>query len=582
MAIIGIDLGTTNSLGAVYKDGQVHLIPNRYGSFLTPSVVSLEDDGHIVVGEIAKARLVTAPTKTVASFKKDMGTDKRYTLGHKQFTPEELSSFIIASIVDDAKSYLNEDIDEVIISVPAYFHDRQRVATKRAGALANIRVNRLINEPSAAALASYYHTHQEQLFLIFDFGGGTLDVSIVDCFDTMVEIISVSGDNRLGGDTFHEIMVTSFLKEHNLQKDIITDKDYAILLHQAEVCKRHLSHQTMATMSASIHNQIYTSEYTNERLLNESGIVLSKIKKVLTHALNDVHLSIQDIHGIVMVGGSSKMPMIQKYLQHLFGQTPIISNQCDEYIVRGLGMVCAIKAREVDVKDFILTDICPFSLGTEVLNSNDAQHNLMSTIIGRNSVLPCSKVERYYSSYDNQMKIDISILQGEHMYAEDNLCLGQMSVPIPRAKAGKEAIDVRFTYDLNGILIVDVTVVSTQKTITQIVSSCWNEEEILLKAKQLEALKVHPQDVSENKMVMERLLALYEEMPPYERESIASCIHRFEYYLKQQNNRQIRQYRQYLLSVIEQLENYDPFAKEWDFDDYEEESDEDGDDDWIN
>lgn len=581
MAIIGIDLGTTNSLGAVYKDGKVHLIPNRYGSFLTPSVVSL-DDGHIVVGEIAKARLVTAPTKTVASFKKDMGTDKCYTLGHKQFTPEELSSFIIASIVDDAKSYLNEDVEEVIISVPAYFHDRQRVATKRAGALANIRVNRLINEPSAAALASYYQTHQEQLFLIFDFGGGTLDVSIVDCFDTMVEIISVSGDNRLGGDTFHEIMVESFLKEHNLQKENINDKDHAILLRQAEVCKRHLSHHTTATMRASLCNQIYTSEYTNERLLNESGIVFSKIKKVLTHALNDGHLTIQDIHRVVMVGGSSKMPIVQKYLQYLFSQTPIVSDSCDEYIARGLGTICAIKERKEDVKDFILTDICPFSLGTEVLNQNDANHNLMSTIIERNSVLPCSRVERYYSSYDNQMKIDISILQGEHMYAEDNLHLGQMSVPIPRAKAGKEAVDIRFTYDLNGILIVDVTVVSTQKTFTQIISSYSNEEDIMLKAKQLESLKVHPQDMSENKMVMERLLALYEEMPPYERENIASCIRTFENYLKKQDNRQIRQYRQYLLSLIEQLENYDPFAREWDFDDHEEESDEDGDDDWIN
>ena len=218
--------------------------------------------------------------------------------------------------------------------------------------------------------------------------------------------------------------------------------------------------------------------------MNESGIVLSKIKKVLTHALNDGHLSIQDIHGVVMVGGLVDADDSKIFTTFISWLNTIISNQCDEYIARGLGMVCAIKARESDVKDYILTDICPFSLGTEVLNSNDAQHNLMSTIIGRNSVLPCSKVEKYYSSYDNQMKIDISILQGEHMYAEDNLCLGQMSVPIPRAKAGEEAIDVRFTYDLNGILIVDVTVVSTQKTITQIVSSCLNEEEILLKTKQ--------------------------------------------------------------------------------------------------
>ena len=191
MAIIGIDLGTTNSLGAVYREGRVELIPNRFGSYLTPSVVSMEDDGRIVVGEIAKARLVNAPDRTAASFKKDMGTDKKWLLGEKYFTPEELSSFVVRSIVDDAEHYLGEPVEEAVISVPAYFHDSQRVATKRAGALANVTVNRIINEPSAAALSSYFNTKVEQLFLIFDFGGGTLDISIVDCFDTMVEIVSV-------------------------------------------------------------------------------------------------------------------------------------------------------------------------------------------------------------------------------------------------------------------------------------------------------------------------------------------------------------------------------------------------------
>ena len=202
MAVIGIDLGTTNSLGAVFRDGRVELIPNRFGSYLTPSVVSIAEDGAILVGAVAKERLITHPELTAASFKKDMGTKEGRILGKKKFLPEELSSFVIRSIVEDAKNYLHEEIEEAIISVPAYFHDRQRVATKRAGALAGITVNRIINEPSAAALASYFDTEREQMFLIFDFGGGTLDISIVECFDTMVEILSVSGDNRLGGDDF--------------------------------------------------------------------------------------------------------------------------------------------------------------------------------------------------------------------------------------------------------------------------------------------------------------------------------------------------------------------------------------------
>ena len=278
MAMIGIDLGTTNSLGAVYRDGKVELIPNRFGSYLTPSVVSMESDGSIVVGEIAKARMVTAPERTVSSFKKDMGTERKWLLGEKVFLPEELSSFVIRSIVEDAENYLGEKVEEAVISVPAYFHDSQRVATKRAGALADVRVNRIINEPSAAALASYFDTGHEQLFLIFDFGGGTLDVSIVECFDTMVEILSVSGDNRLGGDSFHEIMVENFLKEHDLSRKQISNKEYAILLRQAESCKQRLTTEEIAAMTAVLGGVEYKSEYTNDRLLEESGIILQKSK----------------------------------------------------------------------------------------------------------------------------------------------------------------------------------------------------------------------------------------------------------------------------------------------------------------
>lgn len=225
MAILGIDLGTTNSLGAVYRNGKVELIPNRFGSFLTPSVVSVTEDGSVVTGQIAKERLITHPKDTAFSFKKNMGSDQKYNLGGKTFLPEELSGFIVSAIVEDAKAYLGEEIKDVIISVPAYFHDKQRVATKRAGALAGVNVKRIVNEPSAAALASYFDTQNEQLFLVFDFGGGTLDVSIVDCFDTMVDILAVSGDNHLGGDDFNEAVAEGFLREHQLQRGNLSEND---------------------------------------------------------------------------------------------------------------------------------------------------------------------------------------------------------------------------------------------------------------------------------------------------------------------------------------------------------------------
>ena len=570
MAILGIDLGTTNSLGAVYRNNKVELIPNRFGSFLTPSAVSI-DDGKIIVGQIAKERLVSHPELSAASFKKDMGTKQKYKLGDKEFTPEELSSFVIRSIVDDAKEYLQEEIEEVIVSVPAYFHDKQRVATKKAGVLAGVPVKRIINEPSAAAMASYFETGKEQLFLVFDFGGGTLDVSLVECFDTMVEIISVAGDNRLGGDNFHNIMSASFIKEHGIDEKNVTDKEKAILIRKAEECKRTLTTEESANMTAIIGGQSYTSVYTNQRLLDESGLLLAKIKDVLAHALRDGGVSVNEIDAVVMVGGSSKMPLIQSYLQHLMKKTPFVTDNCDEMIVRGLGLVCAVKARNEDVKDYVLTDICPFTLGTGVYNETAPDHSYMCSIIPRNTVLPCSIVKRLYTIRDNQTRIKVDIAQGEHAYVKDNIILDEISVTVPKNKKAEEAVDVRYTYDINGILVVDVTVVSTGKTSTKVVSENMSEEEIAQKMKELEAFKVHPKDVDENRLIMERLQALYESAANDTKEYIINYISQFEAILESQNPRRIKKARQHLEMLIAQVEDFDPFASVFDFDDLEDE-----------
>lgn len=569
MAVIGIDLGTTNSLGAVFRGGKVELIPNRFGSYLTPSVVSVGEGGEILVGEVAKERLITHPKQSAASFKKDMGTKETKILGNKKFLPEELSSFVIRSIVEDAKSYLKEEIEEAIISVPAYFHDRQRVATKQAGALAGVTVKRIINEPSAAALASYFDAQREQIYLIFDFGGGTLDISIVECFDTVVEILSVSGDNHLGGDDFHEIMVKAFLAEHGLGRNAITDKEYAVLLRRAEICKQKLTSETAAKMSAVIAGKTCQSEFTNDRLMSESAVILGKIKKVMGHALEDGGLSARDIDAVVMVGGSSKMPLIQSYLRHLFRQTPFVVGNCDEIVARGLGLLCAVKERDEAVRDYVLTDICPFTLGTNVLNSSDYENCYMAPIIERNTVLPCSKVRRFYTSTDYQTKMDIRILQGEHPYADDNLCLESVCIGVPKKKSGEESVDLRFTYDINGILIVDITVVSTGKTVSRVISQDMDEREIERRMRELERLKVHPKDISENRLVMERLKSLYEEVPMYMREQIREFIVCFDRFLSEQNPRQIQKYREFLEQALVQYESYDPFEHRMEFDVYD-------------
>ena len=572
MAILGIDLGTTNSLGAVYRNGKVELIPNRFGSFLTPSVVSVTEDGSVVTGQIAKERLITHPKDTAFSFKKNMGSDQKYNLGGKTFLPEELSGFLVSAIVEDAKEYMGEEIKDVIISVPAYFHDKQRVATKRAGALAGVNVKRIVNEPSAAALASYFDTQNEQLFLVFDFGGGTLDVSIVDCFDTMVEILAVSGDNHLGGDDFNEAVADGFLREHQLQRENLSEKEYAILLRQAEKCKIALSTEQEVKMTAVLGGQTYQSVYTNERMMRESSAVWKRIQTVLRHVLRDSRVELEDIDAVIMAGGSGKMPLVQSYMEQLFEQTPLVTGFSDQLIARGLGLVCGVMEREDEVRDYILTDICPFTLGTGVNNETDPKHPYMSAIIERNTILPCSRIQRFSTASDYQKEVKIEILQGEEPYAEDNVQLGLITTMVPKKKRGQESVDVRFTYDINGILEVEVTVVSTGKSVTKVLSQNMDEKELARRMKQLEKLKVHPKDMTENQLILERLQALYEEALPETRDRLMYHIRNFESTLAEQNPRRIRKYREFLEHMIASLEHYDPFEgklafPEWSDDD---------------
>lgn len=553
-----------NSLGCVYRNGKAELIPNAYGSYLTPSVVSMTEDGKLIVGQPAKDRLITHPERTVSSFKKDMGTGRSWKPGEKSFLPEELSSLVIRSIVEDAQNYLGEEIEEAVISVPAYFHDEQRVAVKRAGALAGIHVERIVNEPSAAALASYFTANEEQNMLVFDFGGGTLDVSLVDCFDTMVEIVSVAGNNRLGGDDFDRLIAEHFLREHGVARQQLRAQEYAVLLKQAERCKKLLSEQDEVVMHATVGDQLYESTYTMDRLFEESKALLKEIRQVIGRALKDGKMTIHDVDLVVMAGGSSKMPLIQKYIRHLFHKAPMVQGNCDELIALGLGLVCGVKERKEEIKDYILTDICPFSLGVATINEADPDRAYMANIINRNTVLPCSRVRRFYTASDQQDYVVVEIHQGENTYAQDNLLLGKIEISVPPKPKGKEAVDVRFTYDINGILVVDTRVVSTGVVKTHIISQKIPEAELEERVRELEKLKVHPRDLSENQQMMERLEALYQEVYPEQKEQVQQMIRTFEEFLDGQNPRQIQGYRRYLEKAVSVLEYYDPFEEEFD------------------
>lgn len=524
----------------------------------------MTEDGKLIVGQTAKDRLITYPERTVSFFKKDMGTGRSWKPGEKSFLPEELSSLVIRSIVKDAQNYLGEEIEEAVISVPAYFHDEQRVAVKRAGALAGIHVERIVNEPSAAALASYFTANEEQNMLVFDFGGGTLDVSLVDCFDTMVEIVSVAGNNRLGGDDFDRLIAEHFLREHGVARQQLRAQEYAVLLKQAERCKKLLSEQEEVVMHAMVGDQVYESTYTMDRLFEESKALLKEIRQVIGRALKDGKMTIHDVDLVVMAGGSSKMPLIQKYIRHLFHKAPMVQGNCDELIALGLGLVCGVKERKEEIKDYILTDICPFSLGVATINEADPDRAYMANIINRNTVLPCSRVRRFYTASDQQDYVVVEVHQGENTYAQDNLLLGKIEISVPPKPKGKEAVDVRFTYDINGILVVDTRVVSTGVVKTHIISQKIPEAELEERVRELEKLKVHPRDLSENQQMMERLEALYQEVYPEQKEQVQQMIRTFEEFLDGQNPRQIQGYRRYLEKAVSMLEYYDPFEEEFD------------------
>ena len=462
--IIGIDLGTTNSLAAVWQDGESRLIPNAFGEYLTPSVVSFGEDGTIYVGKTAKERLASHPDETASVFKRFMGTSRKYMLGGKSYRPEELSAFVLRKLKEDAERYLGEPVEEAIISVPAYFNDMARNATKRAGMLAGLKVERIINEPSAAALACQsFNQEEDATLLVFDFGGGTLDVSLVECFDNVIEIQAVSGDNQLGGQDFDDMIAEHFAKSLGLNYAAMEPETKAIVQKSAELCKRELTENPSANMVVNcreINNEI---EITRKEVVKICAPLFDRIGKPVSKVFVDAQIFTDQVSQIVLVGGSCKMPVIRQYLSYLLKREDIETKEPDYMIALGCGVCAGIKERDKDVKDLLLTDICPFSLGIKVANHQDPYKELMSFIIERNSPLPISREEMYANAYDRQQRVALKIYQGEAMYVSENLYLGEILFDIPPMAAGQVQCFVRFTYDINGVLEVEAKIPLTKE-----------------------------------------------------------------------------------------------------------------------
>lgn len=559
--IIGIDLGTTNSLVCCFIDGETKIIPNRLGDNLTPSVVSIDDD-KIYVGKVARERKILYPDMTAEVFKRSMGTSKEFILGDKKFNAEELSSFILKSLKEDAEIFLNEKIEEAIISVPAYFNDDQRKATKKAGEIAGLKVNRIINEPTAAAIAYGIDKREANTrFLVFDLGGGTFDISILEMFKNIMEVRAVAGDNFIGGEDFTDVLYRMFIEQVKLNEDDLDKKAISHIKKQCERAKLEFSDKKIVNIKCNIKDNIYETSINIESYEKSCELLLAKLRKPIERSLKDAKIKLNQIDEIILIGGATRLPIIRKFVGKIFGRLPNTSINPDEAVAIGAALQAAMKERNECIKEVVLTDVCPFSLGTEVSirgMGNRQESGYFCPIIERNTVIPVSRTETFYTTHDNQTKVLVEILQGESRLAKNNLKLGEISVNVPKGPAGSESIDITYTYDINSILEVIVKVNSTgekKKIIIQKDKTQITEEEAQARFEELSYLKIHPRDQEKNKELLFRGERMYEEFTGEDRRIINLALIEFEEVLNKQDKILIEQAREKFKSILDDIES---------------------------
>ncbi len=560
--IIGIDLGTTNSLAAYFTEDGPKIIPNRLGKNMTPSVVSIDDEEQIFVGDTAKERQILHPESSASIFKRNIGSNKEYMLGTKKFTAEELSSFVLRSLKEDAESYLGEEVTEAVISVPAYFNEARRKATKRAGELAGLKVERIISEPTAAAIAyGLYQKNKNTKFLVFDLGGGTFDVSILELFHNILEVRAVAGDNYLGGEDFTHVLEELFIKDTELSEDDLDQKSRAMIRKSAEQCKLAFATENAHTMKVTIDGEVYSSTMTIGRFEKRCEPLLARIKKPVKKSLSDAKIKVSDIDEIVLVGGGTRLRLVRKYVAKLFKKMPNTSVHPDEAVALGAAIQAAMKERKEAIKEVILTDVCPFTLGTEVAISRgedkyEAGH--FAPIIERNTTIPASRTETFHTIRDHQTRLEVHVLQGESRFADNNVSLGTLEIDVPDNMAGAESVDVTYTYDVNSLLEVEVKVVSTGEMKRMIIKNQelnMTDEEIEARMQELAYLKIHPRDQEENKLLLLRGERMYEENTGETRLQIEFELREFERVLNTRDEIAIADGRKTLKAVLDELED---------------------------
>ena len=557
--IVGIDLGTTHSLVAIWRHGATELVPNALGQLLTPSVVGLDDEGRVLVGQAARERLHTHPKLTTALFKRYMGSNQEVPLGGRAYRPEELSALVLKSLKEDVERAFGEPVTEAVISVPAYFSDAQRKATRVAGELAGLRVEKLINEPTAAALA--YGLHQrdkETSFLVFDLGGGTFDVSILELFEGVMEVRASAGDNYLGGEDFDQVLLEHFVQSQQGQAFPGVDALLQPLRREAERVRKQLGQAQDAEFVVRLDGREWRQRYTQDAMADLFAPLLARLRAPIERALRDARIRASDLDEVLLVGGTTRMPLVRKLAAGLFGRFPSISLNPDEVVAHGAAVQAALKARDAALEEVVLTDVCSYTLGMETVRQFGERHESghYLPIIERNSVVPVSRVQTVYTVSDQQDQVLVKVFQGESRLVKDNVLLGVLEIPVPKRKAGEVALDVRFTYDINGILEAQVSIPLTGEQHALVIENnpgVLSPDEIRERLVALAELKTHPRDQQPNTLLLARLERLYQESLGELREMVGAWAAHFQRVLETQDERQIREVRQDLSQRVNEL-----------------------------
>lgn len=570
--VVGIDLGTTNSLCAVFRDGKPQLIPNAHGGVLTPSVVGVLESGEILVGSPAKELRVTQPDRCASTFKRFMGTDRKVVIADKTFTAPELSSLVLKSLKNDAEAFLKCEVTEAVITVPAYFNDHQRKATRLAGQLAGLKVRRIVNEPTAAALTYGFHDRgSDRKLLVIDLGGGTFDVTLMDIFEGTLEINATAGESSLGGEDFTDRLVSVVLSQKNMQLETAEMQRpllVARLRQQCEDAKRAFvseekTYVRMPENDGSLNEQNKRITVTRENFVKISQPLMERLQRPVGRVLRDAELEPDQVGDVILVGGATRMPIVRDFVREFFHKEPLCTHNPDEVVALGAAVQAALMENDVAVDDMVMTDVCPFTLGVETAREvgTRVMDGYFTPVIHRNTTIPVSREESFQTMSPNQKEVLLQVFQGEGRRVKDNLKLGELRITdIPPGPAGKE-IFVRFTYDLNGILEIEAIVDGTgrkQRCVITSHAASLSQDEVEEAVRKMQALKFYPREDVNNQRLLRFAERMIGEVSTSQRDQLEIALQIFESAMHSNDRENFERAQTTLLMTLSALGiNYD-------------------------